>query len=191
MEKVYLLLQKITFFHDTVVLKISMRNFSYRVYNRIIERGEIMITETKTSEKELDTISTIPAFGYELIREELLPNILGKEASYILYWAGKDLARKHPLESMEEIFEFFSKAGWGVLSVKRESKQELEVELTSPLVAERIKKKDNCSFQIEAGFLAKQIERQKKVIAEAYEHPKKRAGKVIFTIKWDNKDRIE
>lgn len=187
------MLQKITFFHDTVVLKISMRKFSDHVYNRIIERGEIMITDTKPSEKELDTNATptIPAFGYELIREELLPNILGKEASFILYWAGKDLARKHPLESMDEIFEFFSKAGWGVLSIKRESKQELEVELTSPLIAERLKKRDNCSFQIEAGFLAQQIEHHKKVIAEAYEHPKKRAGKVIFTIKWDKKDSIE
>lgn len=160
-------------------------------YNRIIERGEIMKTAKNISEQTNDVSSGIPVFGYELIRDELLPNILGKESSYILYWAGKDLARKYPLQNMDEIFDFFVKAGWGQLSIIREGKQIMEFELTSPIIKERLKKREQSTFQIEAGFLAQQVEQQKKVVAEAYEHPKKRAGKVIITVKWDNKDNIE
>lgn len=135
--------------------------------------------------------TSIPAFGYELLREVILPNILGKETSSILYWAGKDLARKYPLQSFDEVILFFEKAGWGTLTIKDESKTELELELTSPLIAERLKERDNCTFQLEAGFLAQQLEIQKSVVAEAYEHPKKRSKKVIFTVRWDKKDVIE
>lgn len=133
---------------------------------------------------------SVPVFGYELIREVLIPSILGKETSAILYWAGKDLARKYPLQSFDEIIDFFSKSGWGHLSTIKEGKSELQLELTSPLVAKRLAESKNSTFQLEAGFLAKQVEMQQEVISECFEHPKKRAGKVIFTIKWDKKDPI-
>ncbi|MGG0720577.1 YslB family protein [Robertmurraya massiliosenegalensis] len=150
------------------------------------------MTEMMTSEKTHQSEPiTVPAFGYELIREILLPSLLGKETSAILYWAGKDLARKFPLQSIDEIIEFFDKSGWGSLTIKDETKNELQMELTSPLISERLQKKDISTFQLEAGFLAHQIETLKDVIAEAYEHPKRRAKKVIFTVKWDSKDSIE
>lgn len=151
-----------------------------------------MTTEIKTADTKPDlNPSTAPLFGYELIREELMPIILGKDTAAILYWAGKDLARKFPLNSLEEVMDFFIKAGWGTLSVKSEFKNELEVVLSSEIISNRLKNRGNCSFQIEAGFLAQQIENQKNVIAEAYEHPKKRSGKVIFTLKWDRKDPVD
>lgn len=138
------------------------------------------------------TETTIPVFGYELIREVLLPSILGKETATILYWAGKDLARKFPLQNVDEIINFFAQAGWGSLVVKEEGKNELHAELSSPVITDRLHKKDNpTTFQLEAGFLAQQIETQKNVVAECYEHPKKRSNKVLFTIKWDKKDSIE
>jgi predicted hydrocarbon binding protein len=132
----------------------------------------------------------ISSFGYEIIREILLPDLLGKETASILYWAGKSLARKYPLETMEEIISFFEKAGWGTLTIVSEGKDELEFELTSPLIITRLSYKEDCTFQLEAGFLAQQIEQQKKRITEAYEQPKKRAKKVVFTVKWDKKDMI-
>lgn len=150
------------------------------------------MTEMITSENTHPSEHTnVPAFGYELIREILIPSLLGKETSAILYWAGKDLARKFPLNSFDETVDFFEKAGWGYLTIKEESKNELLVELTSPLISERLRKKEISTFQLEAGFLAQQVEAQKNVVAEAYEHPKRRAKKVVFTIKWDNKDTIE
>ena len=48
-------------------------------------------------------------FGHELIRTELLTNLLGKDAEAILYWAGKELARNHPLTSYEEVVQFSNK----------------------------------------------------------------------------------
>ena len=57
----------------------------------------------------------IPIFGYELIRELVLNDILGKDSPHVLYWAGKQLARKFPLHNIDEIINFFSSACWGDL----------------------------------------------------------------------------
>lgn len=135
-----------------------------------------------------DHVQSVPVFGYELIREVLLHDLLGNEAPGILYWAGKRLARKYPLESAEHIAQFFQDAGLGNLSIKNETKNEIEMELSSPLIAERCKKHESCTFQLEAGFIAQQIEFQKEVTCEAFEHPRKKTGKILITIKWDKKD---
>ncbi|MDZ5470755.1 YslB family protein (plasmid) [Bacillus sp. 31A1R] len=134
--------------------------------------------------------ATVSAFGYELIRDVLIPDILGKDTSSILYWAGKSLARKYPLESHDQIIDFFQKAGWGTLIFENELKNELECELTGEYITRRLKENQEAHFQLEAGFLAQQIEMQRNVISEAYEHPKKRSKKVTFTVKWDNKDHL-
>ncbi|MBB6445648.1 DUF2507 domain-containing protein [Bacillus benzoevorans] len=139
--------------------------------------------------QEAETV-TVPAFGYELIREILLPEILGSESAEILYWAGKQLARKFSLQDFSEIADFFEKAGWGQLMIMNEKKSELELELSSLLITQRLQSKGTYHFQLEAGFIAQQIENQKEVIAEAFEHPRKRGGKVQFTVKWDKKDPV-
>jgi predicted hydrocarbon binding protein len=133
---------------------------------------------------------TVTVFGYELLREVLLPEILGKDTPEILYWAGKRIARKYPLKTFDEIVDFFSNASWGDLSLKNETKDELEFELISPLLVSRVKSKAEHFFQLEAGFLAEQIELQKEVVAETFEHPAKKSNKVRFTVKWDKKDSI-
>jgi predicted hydrocarbon binding protein len=145
---------------------------------------------TTIEEKKNISDLTVPAFGYELIREELLSDFLGKDHSAILYWAGKRLARSYPLYTINEIKEFFINAGWGDLSVIEENKNEMKVELSSELISHRLKTKTNATFQLEAGFLAEQIQQQKKHICEAYEHPKKKDGKVQITIRWDNMSEV-
>jgi predicted hydrocarbon binding protein len=137
-----------------------------------------------------DESRNISLFGYELIREFILPEILGKDTPEILYWAGKSLARKHPLNTFDDIVDFFAKASWGHLEIKKERKDEIEFELASPLIVSRVKSKAEHFFQIEAGFLAQQIQLQKQVIAETFEHPVKKANKVQFTVKWDRKDTL-
>ena len=52
-------------------------------------------------------------FGYELLREILIPEILGEETPKILYWAGKHIARKYPLDTISDIIRFFSASGLG------------------------------------------------------------------------------
>ena len=137
-----------------------------------------------------DEPRNISIFGYELIREVLLPDILGKDAPEILYWAGKRLARKYPLKTIDEVIQFFSRAAWGDITIKNEKKDELEFELISPLLVSRVKSKAEHFFQLEAGFLAQRIEYQKEAVAETFEHPVKHAQNVLFTVKWDKRDKI-
>ncbi len=51
----------------------------------------------------------ISAFSDFLFRQELLPNLFGKETPFILYWAGKDLARKYPLATIDDVIAFLNK----------------------------------------------------------------------------------
>ncbi|MFX3623995.1 MAG: YslB family protein [Ectobacillus sp.] len=131
------------------------------------------------------------AFAYELIREQLLPDLIGKDLDRILYWAGKNLARKYPLETFEDTVVFFERAGWGTLTVIEQKRREMYLQLTSPLISERYRSKRDSTYQLEAGFLAQQLQQQRNVIAETYEEQKKRADKVLFIVKWDPKDIIE
>ncbi len=138
----------------------------------------------------LKTPGNISGFGYELLRNDLLLELLGKEQHDILYWAGKMIARKYPLATFEEIIEFFESAGWGTLTVVDEKKQEVHFVLTSELVTYRNQHKKDVSYQLEAGFLAMQIQQQIDVIAETYEEQSKRSDKVKFQVKWDLKDPV-
>ncbi|MET3196325.1 YslB family protein [Gottfriedia sp. OAE603] len=138
----------------------------------------------------LKTPGNISGFGYELLRNDLLSELLGKEQHDILYWAGKMIARKYPLATFEEIIGFFESAGWGTLTVVDEKKQEVHFVLTSELVTYRNQHKKDVSYQLEAGFLAMQIQQQIDVIAETYEEQSKRSDKVKFQVKWDLKDPV-
>ncbi|MFE0505489.1 YslB family protein [Peribacillus butanolivorans] len=142
-------------------------------------------------EEEIQTEeSQVPAFGYELIREVLLNDILGKDSNQILYWAGKQLARKFPLNGEQEVVAFFQDAGWGHLEIIKFSKTEMELSLTGEIISRRLDLHPDCHFQLEAGFLAEQFTLQKKFLSESTEEIKRRAKKVTFTIQWDPRDPI-
>ncbi|AXN37792.1 MULTISPECIES: YslB family protein [Peribacillus] len=142
-------------------------------------------------EEEIQTEeSQVPAFGYELIREVLLNDILGKDSNQILYWAGKQLARKFPLNGEQEVVAFFQNAGWGHLEIIKFSKTEMELSLTGEIISRRLDLHPDCHFQLEAGFLAEQFTLQKKFLSESTEEIKRRAKKVTFTIQWDPRDPI-
>lgn len=145
--------------------------------------NQLSPTQTSGDEKA----PAVSMFGYDLIRDILIPELLGKDTKEILYWAGKRLARRFPLHSIDELIEFFDHADWGILTVKNESKNTLELNLEGKTVSYRLQNHD-CTFQLEAGFIAQQLEQQKKVIVESYEHPSKRKEIVQFTVKWDSKD---
>lgn len=113
---------------------------------------------------ENEEVMMIPIFGYELIRDTLIPNVLGEETPHILYWAGKELARKYPLETMDELADFFEKASFGDLEVSSEKKDEMIISLSGELVALRLNNDANATFKLEAGFIAEQIQHQKKTV---------------------------
>ncbi len=132
-----------------------------------------------------ETEQQIPLFGYELLRDDVLPDLLGKEHNIILYWSGKSLARKYPVNSIEEIINFFQRAGWGELSLVKEKKAELIFELTSLT----IQQKKNVQRPLEAGFLAEQIQNIVGFMTETNEGLKKgKSQTVIFHVKWDPLD---
>lgn len=141
-------------------------------------------------EDELENISIQP-IALELLRDDLLPDLLGKEAGQILYWAGKSLARRYPLDSIEAVFDFFEKACWGTLKITEQKKREMHFELTSPFISKRFQNKQSTTYQLEAGFLAEQIQQQRQVIAETYEDQKKRTEIVHFIVQWDPSDILE
>ncbi len=148
---------------------------------------ELEQTTNQTNEKEE---LTVPAFAYELLRNILIPELLGKDTSEILYWAGKHLARKFPLMSMDEIIAFFNEAGWGNLSVLKQDKHGIELELTSELITRQFERKAETRFKLEAGFLAEQVQTQRNVLTEANDEIIKKGKKVHFIVQWDSRDSI-
>lgn len=128
---------------------------------------------------------TIPAFGYELVRETLLKDMLGKDYKSILYWGGKNLARKYPLGTIEEVIHFFESSGFGTLTVTKENKNEMIFELTSDLIANRFGRDSEYSYQLEAGFLAEQLQNIMGKEAETMEQQKKKSNTIIFTVQWE------
>lgn len=137
--------------------------------------------------------ATVPAFGYELIRDLLIPELLGKETASILYWSGRKLASRYPLENEQQIIDFFDRAGWGKLEQVSKVKNKMTFECSSPLIDSRIKDfPESGSFSLEAGFIAEQIQHQTGCVAETYMEIKSgRQKKVVFLIKWDAKDPIQ
>lgn len=151
------------------------------------QHEDIQQTEETASPKETGSTASVPAFAYELLKNILLPELLGKEERNILYWGGRNLARKFPLDSTEEILHFFAEAGWGNLTVVEMNKKELTLELSSPLIDKRFQLQENPTFGLEAGFIAEQVQNQRKCITETYETIK-RKNKILFTVQWDRKD---
>ena len=150
--------------------------------------SDLTSVEEKT-QVETDPL-TVPAYGYELIREILIPELLGRDTPDLLYWAGKRIARLFPLHAIEEAYTIFQKVGWGNLEVVKQTKNEITYQLSSDLIEKRLKEKGKCTFQLEAGYLAQQYEQTKKVIAEAFEDQKIKYKKITFTVRWDSKDPV-
>ncbi len=129
--------------------------------------------------------------AYELIREILVPDLLGQELPSILYWSGKNLARRFPLQTEEEIIEFFNIAGWGELSIVEIKQTSVEFQIRGEFITARNKSRKGTSYQLEAGFLAQQYEQLQHLVTEAYEDQKKRNNVVYITVKWDKKDPVD
>ncbi|WP_332649780.1 YslB family protein [Lysinibacillus sp. 54212] len=134
-----------------------------------------------------DKMKAIPIFGYEIIRDHVLSSILGKHENDVLYWAGKELARKFPLFSIEEANSFFEQAGWGSLSLEKEQKDSAIYVLETD---QNILKTNQRCFRLEAGFLAEQTQKLNGFLTECYDEVNGKQNKVSFTVKWDLKERI-
>lgn len=132
-------------------------------------------------------MKTVTVFGYELVRDHIVSAIMGKNEEDILYWCGKEIARKFPLLELAEIADFFEEASWGHIELIKESKNELFYRLTGD--ADVLKFGQRC-FRLEAGYLAEQHQKYNGFITECHEEVEVKKDQVIFQIKWDSKDPI-
>lgn len=127
----------------------------------------------------------VPQFGYEILRDCVLPSILGKHEDQILYWAGKEVARKYPLFSMDEAISFFTEAGWGTLELEKESNNSRTYKLTGD---DHLLKFESRNFRLEAGFLAEQLQKQLGFLTECYDDKNSKKQYVLFHLKSDLKE---
>ncbi|MCM2675227.1 DUF2507 domain-containing protein [Alkalicoccobacillus plakortidis] len=124
-------------------------------------------------------------FGYDLIRNDVLSELLGTEKESLLYWLGKSIARSHSLESIDDIVDFFKRAEWGTLSLIKEKPYEKTFELEGPWMG----KGDPRCYQLEAGFLAQQFESLTQSIAVAVLSEKRHLIHIQVTM--DRYDEID
>ncbi|MDN7240310.1 YslB family protein [Planococcus sp. N028] len=122
-------------------------------------------------------------FGYELIRDHVLADILGAHETEILYWAGKSLARKFPLYTLDEAPDFFQQAHFGELTLEKASKDETVFSLKPA-------KMENRCFKLEAGFLAQQKQKIDGCLTEAYEEVYQKKNLIRITLKTDLRERV-
>nr|WP_234982307.1 DUF2507 domain-containing protein [Edaphobacillus lindanitolerans] len=135
-----------------------------------------------TSENGTTEQGGVPRFGYELIRDHVLPSVLGKHEEDILYWAGKELSRSFPLFQMDEAPDFFREAGWGGLSLRQQSRKEAEWLLdTDPEYVRR----GNRSYMLEAGFLSGQFGKIHECVCECRPETDRKTGRVRLLLVWE------
>ncbi|CAH1854171.1 YslB family protein [Convivina intestini] len=124
-------------------------------------------------------------FATLLLRDALLSNLLQTDYHGIAYWAGKELARQFPLDTIEELKQFFQTAGLGDLDISRQSSTEQIWLLKGPLVRQRLDLNRQADFNLETGFLAQQLENQVGAIAEGSYVIKNHSRRVVINILTD------
>ncbi|MEN1968293.1 DUF2507 domain-containing protein [Lentibacillus sp. N15] len=130
---------------------------------------------------QLDELTSSGA-GYDVLRYMGLPELLGTQADTLLYYLGKNLARKLDITSMEAIYDSFDKLGWGRLELIKEKRKELVFHLMADSVANRINGPFPAEFRIESGFLAEALQYVKGVSCECVEEIHKKIFQVEFTV---------
>lgn len=135
------------------------------------------------SKNFFDISSATKSFPTTLLRDELIPALIGKDGN-ILYWAGKKIAREFVLAKDEELPVFFEEAGWGKLT-RVKSKRDTQIfELSGPTIETRQKVAESPNYLLEAGFLAETIQNQLGHLAEALISGTKK-NVVTITVKID------
>jgi predicted hydrocarbon binding protein len=154
-------------------------------------KKELVLMKKKHPQMETYGEYLVSAFGLELLRTVVIPELLGDETPSILYWSGRKLARHYLLQELTDLPLFFERAGWGSLEIKEEQKDKCWLTLTSELIEARLKVDESPVFSLEAGFLAEQFEQIKGFTTETFTEPKpSRHKKIEFQVKWDLKDPI-
>jgi len=131
--------------------------------------------------KLLNNLNT-PGAGYDVLRYVGLHDLLGEEASSILYFMGKNLARKFELNSIEDLYYFFDKMGWGKLELVKKKRKEFIFTLLADSVVHRLKSPLETEFRLEAGFLAEGIQLIDNIECECIEEINYKIHQIQFRV---------
>lgn len=124
--------------------------------------------------------------GYDVLRYISLPELLGPESDTLLYFMGRNLARKLTFDTIEDIYHIFDQLGWGKLEIIKSKRQEIIFSLMSDAVVNRINATFETEFRMEAGFLAEAIQQLKETDAECTEEINKKIMQVQFSVIFTN-----
>ncbi|WP_188453475.1 YslB family protein [Virgibacillus oceani] len=123
-----------------------------------------------------------PGAGYDLLRYYSLPELLGTEAKTLLYFMGRNLARKLDIQTIEDIYFTFEKLGWGKLELIKKKRKEQIFHLMADSVANRLNAPFESEFRMEAGFLAESMQLIKDESCECMEEVNNKILQVEFTV---------
>lgn len=135
----------------------------------------------KIAISQLDGLHTSGA-GYDVLRYLGLPELLGKEADTLLYFMGRNIARKLEMHTVEDVSFCFDKLGWGKLELVKQKKHQMIFQLMADAVAYRLKSALTVDFRLEAGFLAEAIQIIQGTECECVEEINKRIYQVQFSV---------
>ena len=125
-----------------------------------------------------------PLFGQLMLRDILLPDLLGKETDAITYWAGRSLARRLPVAEAD-LAPLFVRVGFGTLTQTAEKKNQRTYLLEGTPVATRINSFEAPDFRLEAGFLAQSLQQALGFVVEANAIVERHKRRVTLTVALD------
>ncbi|MCO0832254.1 DUF2507 domain-containing protein [Fructobacillus sp. W13] len=143
------------------------------------------------SQSTIGSNRTENAFASLLLRDGLMKNLLTDDYANITYWAGKDLARQFPQETIENLTDFFKQAAFGDLDISYQGQSEQRWVLSGPVVHDRLAINPQADFSLEAGFLAQQVELQNEAVSESYFELSTRKHEVTITVMIDGDHKVQ
>lgn len=130
---------------------------------------------------QLENLHT-PGAGYDILRYIGLPELFGEEKDTLLYFLGKNIARKFNINTLEDIILFFEKSGWGTLELIKSKRKERVFQLLSDSIVLRLSSEIDTEFRLEAGFLAEAVQQIEGTECECLESINKRIKQVEFAV---------
>lgn len=120
--------------------------------------------------------------GQDVLRYLCLPEFLGSEKDNLLYYIGKNLARKLELTSLEDVQIVFDKLKWGHLDLIKNKRKKITFHLMSDEVVQRLQASIPTDFRLEAGFLSEAIQKVTERPCEVSEKVQEKIYRIDFTV---------
>ncbi|HSP20802.1 MAG TPA: DUF2507 domain-containing protein [Planococcus sp. (in: firmicutes)] len=117
--------------------------------------------------------------AFKVLRNHVIPDILGRYETDILYWTGKSLAYKSPLLSLKGAPDFFQQAHFGELKIEQPAKGENALHLDATGLEKHF-------FNLESRFSAQQKQNIDGFMTESFEEPFGKKNGVCITTKFNN-----